>query len=68
MRRSEFDHILLKNASASGAEVYEEHRVTDIQFDDGGADIVVTAADGTDQKWRAACSMRRAVRRFSPAA
>ena len=54
VRRSEFDHILLKNASASGAEVYEEHRVTDIQFDNGGADIVVTAADGIAQKWRAA--------------
>jgi flavin-dependent dehydrogenase len=53
VRRSEFDHILLKNASASGAEVYEEHRVTDIQFDNGGADIVVTAADGIAQKWRA---------------
>jgi flavin-dependent dehydrogenase len=54
VRRSEFDHILLKNASASGAEVYEEHHVTDIQFDNGGADIVVTAADGTAQTWRAA--------------
>jgi flavin-dependent dehydrogenase len=54
VRRSEFDHILLKNASASGAEVYEEHRVTDVQFDDGGADIVVTAADGTIREWRAA--------------
>ena len=54
VRRSEFDHILLVNASVRGAEVYEEHRVTDIQFDDGGADIVVTAADGTAQQWRAA--------------
>jgi flavin-dependent dehydrogenase len=53
VRRSEFDHILLKNASAKGAEVYEEHRVTDIQFDDGGADVVVATADGTAQNWRA---------------
>jgi flavin-dependent dehydrogenase len=53
VRRSEFDHILLKNASARGAEVYEEHRVTDIQFDERGADIVATAADGTAQQWRA---------------
>jgi flavin-dependent dehydrogenase len=53
VRRSEFDHILLKNASARGAEVYEEYRVTDIQFDDGGADVVVAAADETEQQWRA---------------
>jgi flavin-dependent dehydrogenase len=54
VRRSEFDHILLKNASARGAAVYEEHRVTDIKFDTGGADVIVTAGDGSEQKWRTA--------------
>jgi flavin-dependent dehydrogenase len=53
VRRSEFDHLLLKNASARGAEVYEESRVTDIQFDDGGAEVAVTTADGTERKWHA---------------
>jgi flavin-dependent dehydrogenase len=53
VRRSEFDHILLGNACARGAEVYEENRVTDITFDDGGADVIVTADGGSERKWRA---------------
>ena len=53
VRRSEFDHILLKNASARGAEVHEESRVTDIQFNDDSADVMVTTADGTALMWRA---------------
>ncbi|KAI0829757.1 hypothetical protein BC628DRAFT_1358581 [Trametes gibbosa] len=31
--RSEFDHLLLQHAAASGAQVYEQTRVTDIHFD-----------------------------------
>jgi flavin-dependent dehydrogenase len=54
VRRSEFDHILLKNASARGAQVLEESRVTDVQFDDRGAEVVVTTADGTARTWSAA--------------
>ena len=54
VRRSEFDHLLLKNAAAKGAEVHEETRVTDIQFNHDGADVTVTTADGTDRHWRAA--------------
>ena len=53
VRRSEFDHILSKNASARGAEVHEESRVTEIQFNDDSADVMVTTADGTALKWRA---------------
>ncbi len=53
VRRSEFDHILLTNASARGAEVHEESRVTDIQLNDDSADVIVTTADGTDLQWRA---------------
>jgi flavin-dependent dehydrogenase len=32
VRRSEFDHILLKNASAKGASVIEECRISDVEF------------------------------------
>jgi flavin-dependent dehydrogenase len=52
VRRSEFDHILLKNASVRGAEVHEESRVTDIQFNDDSVDVMVTTTDGTELKWR----------------
>jgi flavin-dependent dehydrogenase len=53
VRRSEFDHLLLQNASANGAEVHEESRVTDIRFNDDSADVMVTTADGTELQWRA---------------
>ncbi|KAI0358724.1 FAD/NAD-P-binding domain-containing protein [Trametes cingulata] len=32
--RSEFDHLLLQHAAACGAQVYEQTRVTDINFDE----------------------------------
>ncbi|KAI0633487.1 hypothetical protein C8Q77DRAFT_791625 [Trametes polyzona] len=32
--RSEFDHLLLQHAAACGAQVYEQTRVTDINFED----------------------------------
>jgi len=32
VRRSEFDHILLKNAAAKGANVVEECRITEVEF------------------------------------
>ena len=32
VRRSEFDHILLKNAAAKGANVIEECRITEVEF------------------------------------
>ena len=54
VRRSEFDHILLKNAAAKGATVIEECRVTDVVFPpEGGA--VASASDATGQlrRWRA---------------
>jgi flavin-dependent dehydrogenase len=54
VRRSEFDHVLLKNAAAKGATVIEECRVTGVEFaSDGG--VAVTAQDeaGTARHWQA---------------
>lgn len=54
VRRSNFDEVLLRNAAAKGAEIFEEARVTDVTFPEGG-DPVVTAklADGASRQWRA---------------
>ena len=53
VRRSSFDEVLLRNASAKGAEVVEQCRVTDVAFLEPG-DPVVTAslADGASRQWR----------------
>lgn len=53
VRRSEFDHILLKNAAAKGAAVVETCRVTAVDFVGGGALVAATAEDGTQWQWRA---------------
>jgi flavin-dependent dehydrogenase len=45
--RSEFDHILLKNAARKGAEVREEHKVLDVLFDDGGVTAKIQRPDGS---------------------
>ncbi len=54
VRRSEFDHILLKNAAASGAEVVEGTRVSDVAFPADGL-VVVTARNdsGPDRQFTA---------------
>ena len=54
VRRSQFDEVLLHNAAAKGAEVFEECRVSNIAFPEQ-ADPVVTAsmADGACRQWRA---------------
>lgn len=55
VRRSTFDHILLKNAAAKGAEVIEECRVTAIDFPDAGHPrIKAVTNDGTELSWTAA--------------
>ena len=47
VRRSEFDHILLKNAAAKGATVIEECKVTEVAFPpQGGAMAVGRDVDG----------------------
>jgi flavin-dependent dehydrogenase len=54
VRRSVFDHILLTNAGAKGAEVIEECRVTDVAFPRaGGAEVTARYADGTERLWKA---------------
>ena len=56
VRRSEFDHILLRNAAAKGAEIVEECRVVDVEFPgEGGVLVEGRGADGEAQRrWRAA--------------
>jgi flavin-dependent dehydrogenase len=54
VRRSEFDHILLKNAAAKGATVIEECKVTEVDFPpEGGAVASGQDADGQVRRWRA---------------
>ena len=54
VRRSEFDHILLKNAAAKGADVIEECRVMDVEFPpEGGAIATGKDKDGTARRWHA---------------
>jgi flavin-dependent dehydrogenase len=54
VRRSEFDHILLKNAAAKGASVIEECRVTAVDFPPEGG-VVASGRDaaGQERRWRA---------------
>jgi flavin-dependent dehydrogenase len=54
VRRSEFDHLLLKHAIAKGAEIVEECRVGDVDFLPAGG-AVVKARDGAGRvrSWRA---------------
>lgn len=50
VRRSEFDHILLKNAAAKGATVFEGHRAGAVEFlPDGGARVTVSEENGPAQ-------------------
>lgn len=54
VRRSEFDHTLIKNAKAKGANVIEGCRVNKIEFDDSDAGATVTASldDGATLNYR----------------
>ena len=55
VRRSEFDHMLLRNCAAKGARVYEGARVTSVDFGDLSRkeDTVVhlQLEDGSRQEW-----------------
>lgn len=54
VRRAEFDHILLQNAAAKGAEIIEQCRVTGVEFAPGAPPLVqACGADGTKRQWRA---------------
>lgn len=55
VRRSEFDHILVRNAAKRGAEVLEGWRATDIRFLAGaqGAEVDAQDDDGRSRRWQA---------------
>jgi flavin-dependent dehydrogenase len=54
VRRSEFDHILLKNAAAKGAIVVEGCRVGSVEFpEEGGVVAAGTGENGEALGWRA---------------
>src|SRR5258707_6518003 len=54
VRRSEFDHVLLNNARAKGADVIEGCRINDVDFiDEGGAVAKGQDEDGQARSWRA---------------
>lgn len=54
VRRSEFDHILLKNAVAKGAAVVEGCRVTEIEFGSASGALIQARDDnGRSCSWRA---------------
>ncbi len=52
VRRSEFDHLLLRNAAARGAKVIEGCRVKKVDFHGAGATAAVDAG-GAAQTWHA---------------
>lgn len=51
--RATFDHLLLRHAAASGADVREQHRVTDVSFDREGVTVTVRGPDGPAKPTRA---------------
>ncbi len=55
VRRSEFDHILLRNAESRGALVLEGCEARDLRLDEaaGGAEVTAVHDDGTHSRWRA---------------
>jgi flavin-dependent dehydrogenase len=52
VRRSEFDHILFRNAVRRGARAIEGCRVTQVDFRADGADVAVRQEDGAERTWR----------------
>jgi len=52
VRRSEFDEILFRNATAKGARTFEGARVREVAFDADGATVQVELDDGARQTWR----------------
>jgi flavin-dependent dehydrogenase len=52
VRRSEFDHILFRNAVRKGARAVEACQVTDVRFDTSGAHVSGRLESGAEQAWR----------------
>jgi flavin-dependent dehydrogenase len=53
VRRSEFDHLLLKASAANGAEVHEGTRATEVDFADHGVLAATRRDDGETRRWHA---------------
>lgn len=53
VRRSEFDHILFRNAASKGAEVVEGCRVKNVEFHADGATVSAEHDDGRRETWDA---------------
>lgn len=53
VRRSEFDHILFRNAARNGARTLEGCRVTGVEFRPGGADVAAREESGRERAWHA---------------
>jgi flavin-dependent dehydrogenase len=54
VRRSEFDHILLKNSASKGVDVHEGVKVQDVEFQVNGHSIVhAIDENGTSSSWQA---------------
>ena len=54
VRRSEFDHLLLRNSAAKGAQVLEGVHATGVDFPPGG-NPVVSAVDEEGREWSWTC-------------
>jgi len=52
VRRSEFDHILFRNAVRKGATAIEGCRATGVEFHAGGAAVTVRQQDGGPRRWQ----------------
>jgi flavin-dependent dehydrogenase len=51
--RATFDHLLLRHAASSGADVRERHRVHHVSFDSQGVTLSVQGPEGPPQPMRA---------------
>ena len=52
VRRSEFDHILFRNAVRKGATAIEGCRATVVEFHAAGAAVTVRGEDGGEEQWQ----------------
>ncbi len=53
VRRSEFDHVLFKNAVAKGTHAVEQCRATAVSFHDQGATVTAREDGGRERQWNA---------------
>ena len=52
VRRSEFDHILFRNAAHKGAVAVEGCRATNVEFNADGAAVAIRHEDGRNENWQ----------------